>query len=256
MSRTFATRLRSRERIVGYWTQIPVPAVQERIARQGWDYVCFDVQHGFHDLQSLLNGLIAVDAGAALGQGGCVGMVRVAANDPALIGTALDAGARGIIVPLVDTPGDAARAVRACRYPPLGGRSYGPMRAGLRSGPETAAMNDEVACIAMIETAGALAAVEAIAGVAGIDGLYIGPGDLMLALGGRTIDDPARTGDFEAALVRISKACAEAGIAAGIHTNSGEAARARLAQGFTFATVSSDLNHVDAAARAHLAALS
>ena len=90
---TFAARLRARERLVGYWSQLPVPAVQERAARHGYDYVCFDAQHGFLDYHAVLNGLIGIDAGAALAGSACGGMVRVAANDPALIGQALDAGA-------------------------------------------------------------------------------------------------------------------------------------------------------------------
>ena len=162
---TFAARLRARERLVGYWSQLPVPAVQERAARHGYDYVCFDAQHGFLDYHAVLNGLIGIDAGAALAGSACGGMVRVAANDPALIGQALDAGAQGVIVPLIDTPEQARAAARACRFPPLGTRSYGPMRAGLRSGPRTADMNAEVACIAMIETHEGLANLEAIAAV-------------------------------------------------------------------------------------------
>ncbi|MDF3608193.1 aldolase/citrate lyase family protein [Paracoccus sp. DMF-8] len=182
---TLAQRLRARERIVGYWTQLPVPAVQERAARHGYDYVCFDAQHGFLDYPAILNGLIGVDAGAALAGTACGGMVRVAANDPALIGQALDAGAQGVIVPLIDRPEQAAAAVRACRFPPEGGRSYGPMRAGLRSGPRTAGMNAEIACVAMIETREGLDNLDAIAAVPGLDGLYVGPGDLMLALGAK-----------------------------------------------------------------------
>lgn len=250
---TFAKRLRARERLVGYWSQLPVPAVQERVARHGYDYVCFDAQHGFLDYHAVLTGMIGVDAGAALAGGNCGGMVRVAANDLALIGQALDAGAQGVIVPLIDTPEQAAAAVHACRYPPLGGRSYGPMRAGLRSGPRTADMNAEVACIAMIETREGLGNLDAIVSVPGIDGIYVGPGDLMLALGGETITDPAYADEFEAALARIREAGARAGIATGIHTGDGNVARRRLDEGFTFASISSDLNHLDQAARQHLA---
>ena len=248
-----AQRLRARERIVGYWTQLPVPAVQERAARHGYDYVCFDAQHGFLDYPAILNGLIGVDAGAALAGTACGGMVRVAANDPALIGQALDAGAQGVIVPLIDRPEQAAAAVRACRFPPEGGRSYGPMRAGLRSGPRTAGMNAEIACVAMIETREGLDNLDAIAAVPGLDGLYVGPGDLMLALGGETITDPAHAATFEAALARIREAGQRAGIATGIHTGDGAVARRRLDEGFTFASISSDLNHLDQAARQHLA---
>ncbi|MCS2609940.1 HpcH/HpaI aldolase family protein [Halomonas dongshanensis] len=254
MKRDFAQRLRNRERILGYWTQLPVPAVQERVARHGWDYVCFDAQHGFHDPHALLNGLIAIDAGAALGGNRCAGLVRVASNDGHLIGMALDAGAQGVIVPMIESVDDARRAVAFCRYAPAGNRSYGPMRAGLRSGPRSADMNDEIACIIMIETVSALECIDEIAALDGVDGIYVGPADLMLALGGETAADPAKKEVFERALARVHKACASAGIAAGIHTMAGDIANARLAEGFTFATVSSDLNHLDAAAAAHLKA--
>lgn len=249
---SFAARLRNRERIVGYWTQLPVPAVQERIARHGYDYVCFDAQHGFLDYQAVLNGLIAIDAGAALGKNDCAGLVRVAANNVALIGQALDAGARGVIVPLIDTADEARAAVRACRFPPSGLRSYGPMRAGLRSGPETDRMNDEVACIVMIETEEGLKNLEKICSVDGVDGIYVGPADLMLALGGRTIGDSEKAAEFEDVLTRIAEVAAKADIAAGIHTSAGDLAARRLAEGYTFATISSDLNHMDKAAADHL----
>ncbi|KAA5604187.1 aldolase [Roseospira marina] len=250
---SFAERLRARERMIGYWTQLPVPAVQERIARHGYDYVCFDAQHGFHDYHAVLNGMIGIEAGAALAGSACGGMVRVAENSIAVIGQALDAGARGVIVPLINTAEEAKAAVAACRYPSGGGmRSYGPMRAGLRSGPETAVMNVEVACIVMIETRQGLANVEEIVATPGIDGLYIGPMDLMLALGGSTINDPSKAEDFEGALARILAAAKNAGVAAGIHTMAGDIAAKRLNQGFTFASVSSDLNHLDKAAAEHL----
>lgn len=252
MSASFAARLRGRERIVGYWSQLPVPAIQERVARHGYDYVCFDAQHGFLDYQSVLNGLIAIDAGAALGKNECAGMVRVAANRVDLIGQALDAGARGVIIPLIDTAEQAEEAVRACRFPRQGLRSYGPMRAGLRSGPETAKMNEEVACIVMIETEEGLANLDAICAVEGVDGIYVGPADLMLALGGKTINDTDKATEFEAALSRISQAAKNANIAAGIHTNAGDVASKRLAEGYTFATISSDLNHLDKVAGEHL----
>jgi 2-keto-3-deoxy-L-rhamnonate aldolase RhmA len=248
----FAQKLRARETIVGYWTQLPVPAVQERLARHGYDYVCFDAQHGFLDYMAILNGMIAIDAGAALGKNECIGMVRVAANSPDLIGQALDAGARGVIVPLIDSADDARAAVRACRYPRDGLRSYGPMRAGLRSGPETARMNEEVACIVMIETEDGLANLDEICAVEGVDGIYVGPGDLMLALGGKTVSDGDYKDTFEAALTRIAAAAAKAGIAAGIHTPAGNIASRRLTEGYTFATISSDLNHLDKVAADHL----
>lgn len=243
----FATRLRNRERIVGYWSVIDSPVSTEWLAHVGWDYVALDLQHGLIGYDGMVRGLQAIDSAA-----GPAGVVRVEANDPTYIGKALDAGARMVIVPLVDSAEDAARAVSAARYPPAGIRSYGPMRSQLRVGPVPAESNRDTAVVAMIETPDGLANVEAICAVAGLDGVYVGPSDLRLAVGGASTTDVSVDDAFEAALVRVQKAAAAAGIAAGIHTAAGDDAARRLAQGYTFATVSSDLTHMRNASAVHL----
>ena len=129
-AREFATRLRNRERILGYWSVLDCPVATEWLAYVGWDYLALDLQHGLIGYAGMLSGLTAVDAA-----GGPVGLVRVEANDPTPIGRALDAGAAGVIVPLVNDAAGAARAVAAATYPPNGIRSYGPMRSQLRIGP-------------------------------------------------------------------------------------------------------------------------
>ena len=224
----FAAKVRRRETVVGYWVVLDSPASTERVARLGYDYVSLDAQHGLFGYSGMLAGLTAIDAA-----GRAVGMVRVAANDAAPIGRALDAGAAGVIVPLINSAEDAATAVAASRYPPVGIRSYGPMRALLRIGPTPAEANEAVIVFAMIETPDGLANVEAIAATPGIDGLYIGPSDLTLAVGGAGPADPSVADAFEAALVRIRRACDHNGIAAGLHTRSGEDAAKRIFEGFT-----------------------
>ncbi|TDV56603.1 HpcH/HpaI aldolase family protein [Actinophytocola oryzae] len=246
--RAFADRLRARERAVGYWVALDSPMSTERIARLGYDYVVLDAQHGLLGYSGLLAGLTAIDAA-----GGSVGMVRVEANDPTYIGKALDAGAGGVIVPLVDNAADAASAVASAHYPPSGRRSYGPMRSGLRVGPVPADTNASVVVLAMIETPDGLANIREICATPGLDGVYVGPSDLCIAVGGAFPNDPAVADVFEAALVTIRETAAEAGIAAGIHTFSGENAARRLAEGYTYATVSSDLTHLEQSAAAHLA---
>ncbi|MEU0096692.1 aldolase/citrate lyase family protein [Kribbella sp. NPDC006257] len=248
-SNGFADRLRAREKAVGYWVTLDAPAATERIARIGYDYVVLDGQHGLLGTRGLLDGLIAIEAG-----GSSVGLVRVEANHATPIGRALDAGAAGVIVPLIDSAEDAAYAVRAARYPPVGIRSYGPTRAGLRIGPTPADADAATVVLAMIETRQGLANVEAICATPGLDGIYVGPSNLCLAVGGRFPGDPDVAVPFNAALALIAETAAAAGIAAGIHTPSGEVARQRLGEGYTFATVSSDLDHLQAAAAAHLAA--
>jgi 4-hydroxy-2-oxoheptanedioate aldolase len=245
---SLATRLRARERIVGYWVSLDSPPSTERLARLGYDYIALDGQHGLIGYDGLLHGLTAIHAG------GGTGIVRVEANDITPIGRALDAGADGVIVPLVDNAEQAAAAVAAARYPPAGARSFGPTRAGLRIGPVPAESNEHTFVCVMIETGPGLEAIDEICATPGLDGVYIGPADLMIGIGGSRPGDPDFLEPWEAAIARIREAAADAGIAAGIHTNDGATAAQRLAEGFTFATVASDLAHLEAAAAAHLAA--
>ncbi|MET8469161.1 aldolase/citrate lyase family protein [Streptomyces sp. NPDC006422] len=244
----FTAALRNRERLIGYWSLLDSPVAAERLARIGYDYLAFDAQHGLFGYQGLLNNLIATDTRGS----SAVGMVRVEANDLTYIGRALDAGAAAVIVPLIDTPQDAADAVAAVRYPPHGRRSYGPMRAQLRIGPNPADTHEQTAVLAMIETADGLANVEEICATPGLDGVYVGPSDLRLAIGGKTSTDPDVADEFEQALTRVRKAAEAAGIAAGIHNADGASAARRLAEGYTFATVAADVVHLQQAATAHL----
>jgi 2-keto-3-deoxy-L-rhamnonate aldolase RhmA len=248
-SKDFADRLRSRRSAVGYWVALDAPPATERIALVGYDYVVLDGQHGLLDTRGILDGLIAIDAAG----NGTAGLVRVEANNATPIGRALDAGASGVIVPLVDTAEDAVRAVQAARYPPAGIRSYGPTRSGLRIGPVPAEADAATVVLAMIETRQGLENVEAICATPGLDGVYVGPSDLRLAVGGKYPGDPDVDEAFDAAIELIARTAAAAGVAAGVHTRSGEEAGRRLATGFTFATVSSDIDHLQAAAAAHLA---
>ena len=244
----FAAKIRSRERVLGYWITLDSPVSTERIARTGYDYVALDAQHGLFGYEGLLRGLTAIDAA-----GRSVGLVRVEANDPTYIGKALDAGAGGVIVPLVDDAAQAAAAVAAAKYPPHGRRSYGPMRSALRVGPVPADSNATTVVFAMIETPQGLANVAEICATPGLDGVYVGPSDLCIAVGGAFPNDPAVAPQFTAALATVQEVAAAAGVAAGIHTASGAQAAQRLAEGYTFATVSSDLTHLEQAAADHLA---
>ncbi|WP_371541856.1 aldolase/citrate lyase family protein [Streptomyces sp. NBC_00554] len=249
-SAQFTAALRNREQIIGYWSLLDSPIAAERLARVGYDYLAFDAQHGLFGYQGMLNNLLATDTKGST----AVGMVRVEANDLTYIGKALDAGATGVIVPLIDNARDAADAVSAVRYPPLGRRSYGPMRSQLRIGPNPADAHEQTAVLAMIETADGLANVEEICATPGLDGIYVGPSDLRLAIGGATSTDPSVQEEFEQALTRVRKAAEAAGIAAGIHNADGASAARRLAEGFTFATVAADVVHLQQIATSHLEA--
>lgn len=217
----------------GLWGSIPSPLTAELAGAAGFDYLCVDLQHGGADEDRMVAMFEALEAR------GAVPFARVAYNEPWMINRVLDLGAAGVIVPLVNTAEEARRAVSACRYPPHGVRSYGPLRAALTVGsadPERLAAG--VLCFAMIETRHGLDNVEEIAATSGLDGIYIGPSDLSLGLG----REPGHGGDvLEKAIARIREACAAAGIIAGMHCNGGGAeARARAAAGFQLVTVGVD----------------
>jgi 4-hydroxy-2-oxoheptanedioate aldolase len=243
----FAVRLRGRERLLGYWSVLDSPVSTEWLAHIGWDYIALDLQHGLIGYSGMVAGLTAIDA-----SGSTVGLVRAEANDATAIGRALDAGAAGVIVPMVNNAAEAAKAVAAATYPPTGVRSYGPMRSQLRIGPLPADADRDTVVLAMIETPDGLANVEEICAVTRLDGVYVGPSDLRLAIGGTSSQDPAVEEAFEAALKRVREAAAAEGIAAAIHTSDGASAARRLAEGFTVATVASDLVHLKIASAAHL----
>ncbi|MGV9709789.1 HpcH/HpaI aldolase family protein [Gordonia sp. NPDC003424] len=248
----FVARVRRREPMVGYWLLADSAVMAERLARVGYDYLCLDQQHGLMGYREIRDGLMAIDAGSTLGSQRTFGLVRTRSNDHACIGQALDAGAVGVIVPMVDDAHAAADAVRNAKYPPYGRRSFGPMRAELRLGPDLGTVNDSTLVVVMIETAAGLANVEEIAAVDGVDALYVGPYDLTLAMGGGDPSDPLAEGPRAEALSRILRAGHDAGKAVGIHSDDGDMAAHRLGLGFDFVSIEGDLVHLEQIARRHL----
>jgi len=225
------------------WCSIGSPFVAEVMAHAGWDSVTFDAQHGLIGYSEMLAMLQAVSAAPV------TPLVRVSQNAPGEIMKALDAGAMGIICPLVNSRAEAEAFVAACRYPPAGGRSFEPTRAGLVGGPDYAATaNAEVVCLAMIETRDGLEDVEAVAATPGLDGIYIGPSDLSLSLGGAPIQnsqDPTLLAAFD----RILAACRAAGIRAGVHTAGVDYSKQMIARGFDLVTVGADVRYLGEARR-------
>jgi 4-hydroxy-2-oxoheptanedioate aldolase len=218
----------------GGWLAIPSTLSAEAMARAGFDYVCIDLQHGLIDDAAAAEMLVAINGA------GITPFVRVPGNDFAAINRALDAGALGIIVPMIHTPEDVRRCVSACRYPPAGERSYGPIRAGMSAGPDYfGRANDLIACVPMIETRDAFEAIDSILDVPGVDAVYIGPNDLSLSLG----QPPAADNDgvYQEAYRSILEACRAHGIAAGIHARAGLAAK-HEANGLKMVTISTDLS--------------
>lgn len=246
-----ATRLRqcwNDERTAfGVWLSTNGATTAEALAGAGYDYIVIDLQHGLVDATealAIMRALAATDATV---------LCRVPSNDAAAIGRVLDAGASGVIIPMVNDADAARQAVAACRYAPDGTRSFGPTRARLSGAPfDTAIANDTVLCIPMIETAEAVAHVDAIAAVPGVDALYLGPADLSLTIGLAPVGhhDDER---FTSALDAVRSACAENGIAPGIHANPAIAAR-RAGEGFSMVTVTTDIDALKRGAAAALQA--
>ena len=230
----------------GVWSMMPDAFGAELVAGAGYDYVCVDGQHGLADFSEM------VSIFQAVGASGAVPLTRVLANDAGIIGRVLDAGALGVIVPLVNDAEEAARAVAACRYPPQGVRSYGPVRAGEVVGSKaTEDLAGEVLCFVMVETREGLERVEEIAATPGLDGIYIGPSDLALSLGLAPTLEITEKAHAEA-VGRIRKACRERGIVCGIHCGSGEWARKHAEAGFEMVTVTMDTKLLTEAARREL----
>ena len=246
MLEALKVRWRRDELTLGAWCLLPNALSAEMLAKGGFDWVLVDMQHGCMDYETAVNMIRAIDLG------GVTPLVRVPWNEPGIIGRMLDAGAMGVVVPMIQDAEDARRAVDACLYPPAGRRSFGPIRVGTRDGAGYfASANQRVAVMPMIETADALANVEAIAAVPGVDALFVGPFDLSIALGlppGDNDGEPL----FDAALARIGEAARAAGIATAVLANA-DLTPLRARQGFRMISVVTDAMVLTRAAAADLA---
>jgi 4-hydroxy-2-oxoheptanedioate aldolase len=231
---------------LGVWLTMASTVSAEAAARTEYDYVCLDTQHGAIDYQMS----IAMTQAILLGGGRAI--ARVPWNEPGIIGKTLDAGIEGVIVPMVNTAAQAEAVVQACRYPPRGSRSYGPVLAGLRQHDHHAWSAEGNAVIPMIETVEAMRNLDEILGVQGVDAIYVGPADLSASLGLKPQNNDGEN-LFDDALATISAACKRAGVIPGIHTTAPLVAR-RVEQGFRMITVTSDLLAMRSQLKADLAA--
>ena len=234
------TSLREKETAYGLWSVTGHPSIVDAAASAGPDFVVVDTQHGV-DLGRLDASLFTV-----LAHYGVAGLVRVPAIHPTPIGRALDLGAAGVIVPLVESVEDAEQAVAATRYAPAGRRSYGMQT------HRVGAFDHAPFVAIQIETASSVGYVDAIAAVDGVDALYIGPADLGLALGGEPAADVNAVFDgthplsdkLGAAFSAVVAECRGHGIIAGLHVADGTSAARAREHGFTFASVSADVGLV------------
>lgn len=231
----------------GLWGTLGGAFVAELAADQGFMYHCIDRQHGMIDDADVVPML------AALEGRGVAGLVRVPWNQPWMIMHALDAGAQGVIIPMVGSAQEAAAAVAACRYPPHGLRSYGPSRASIIRNSDQPDDLADVACIAMIETASGRDNLEEIVTTPGIDAIYIGPADLALSLGiaPQQAHEEAR---HEQAIAHILDTCRRHEVTPGIQCPDGATARMRAEQGFQMVSVGNDAAALRRGLRAELSA--
>ena len=249
-----ARRLRAGETVFGAWCMLGSPIVAETIAREGFPAVVLDAQHGLWDVASLTNGV------GALHHAESAPVVRVPLNDFALVSRALDFGAEAIIAPMINSPADALRFATAAKYPPLGERSWGPLRAMALQSPRTAPVdymreaNDGTLAFAMVETATALACVDTIASTPGIDGLFVGPYDLATALSGGSVQD-VQAAQVEQAIDTIRAAAKKADKIPGIYCRDAESAVAMAKRGYRFVIAGNDQTTLRSATVAQLKAL-
>ncbi|WP_448955393.1 HpcH/HpaI aldolase family protein [Labrys neptuniae] len=234
------TRWREGGTIINGWLAIPNSFSAEVMAQAGWDSLTIDLQHGMHDYASSIAMLQAISTTSV------VPLARVPSNESGIIGKMLDAGCYGLICPLVNTAEDAHAFITACRYPPRGRRSFGPIRASLYAGADYGThANDEIVTFAMIETKEALDNLDDILAVDGLDAVYIGPADLSIALNCTAKFDQEEKPVVEAIDLIVRKA-REKGIVAGIQNGTPAYARRMIDLGFQFITIASDARMITA----------
>ena len=231
--------------IVNAWLQIPSGFSAEVMAHQGWDSCTIDMQHGVVDYPNALNML------QSLSTTDTVPLARVNWNEPGQIMKILDAGCYGIICPMVSNRKEAENFIQACLYPPKGYRSFGPTRALLYGGSDYSVhANDEILKLAMIETKESLEKLDEILDTPNLDGVYIGPADLSLAVGEEPGFDRPKDSKVYKEIIRILGAAKKRNLLAGIQNGSVEYAQMMISEGFNLVTVGADHRFMSAGAKA------
>ena len=231
--------------VINGWLQIPNSFSAEVMAHQGWDSLTIDMQHGVVDYPNALQMLQAISTTDV------VPMARVNWNEPGQIMKILDAGSYGVICPMVSNKKEAEKFVQACMYPPNGYRSFGPIRGLIYGGsdyPDYA--NDEILKLAMIETKESLEKLDEIMSTPGVDGIYIGPADLSLAIGEKPGFDRPESSKAYSEILRILEHAKKNNIFAGIHNGTPEYAQKMIDKGFNFVTIGADQRALSAGAKA------
>ena len=230
--------------IINGWLQIPSSFSAELMAHQGWDSLTIDMQHGLVDYSN------ALEMTQAISTTDVTPLARVNWNEPGQIMKILDAGCYGVICPMVSNRLEAERFVQACMYPPKGYRSFGPTRASIYAGDDYSDFaNEEILKFAMIETKEALDKLDEIMSTPGVDGIYIGPADLSLAIGKKpSFDNPEGSPQYKK-IVEILEHAKKNNITAGIHNATAEYAQQMIDIGFNLVTVGTDQSSLSTASK-------
>ena len=236
--------------IINGWLQIPNSFTAEILANQGWDSLTLDMQHGIIDYSNAISMLQAISTTNT------TPLARVNWNEPGQIMKILDAGAYGVICPMVSNKKEAENFVQACLYPPKGLRSYGPIRGLIYGGKDYAQKaNDEILKFAMIETKESLNNLDEIMETPGLDGIYIGPADLSLAIGEKPSFDKSENDPVYKEIMNILKHAKKNKIFAGIQNGKAEYAKKMIKSGFNLVTIGSDQRYMTSAAKEELSLL-
>ena len=230
--------------VINGWCAIPSTASVEAMAHQGWDSLTIDMQHGLVDYSNALPMLQTISTTDV------TPLARVNWNEPGQIMKILDAGCYGLICPMVSNRKEAENFVQACLYPSKGYRSFGPIRGLLYGGSDYAKHADnEILKLAMIETKEALEKLDEILDTPNLDGIYIGPVDLSLAIGEEPgFDRPENTIAYRE-ILRILEAAKKRNLLAGIHNGTAEYAQKMISKGFNLVTVGSDQRFMSGGAK-------
>ncbi len=240
-------KLAAGQPIINAWCSIASSHVAEAIAHQGVDSVTIDLQHGAIDVAAAFQMLQAISSSPA------TPLVRVPWNEPGILTKVLDAGAYGVICPMINTAAEATAFVQACRYPPEGQRSFGPNRVVFYAGTDYwQHANREVLLLAQIETREAVQNLDSILAVPGLDGIYVGPGDLSLAYGAPPSMAPAEPSVLAVMGEIRARTRARDRIAA-VHTDGAATARQRFSEGFQLCSLPTDIRFLVNAVKAEVA---
>tara|TARA_Y100000590_G_scaffold326810_1_gene370971 strand:+ start:171 stop:932 length:762 start_codon:yes stop_codon:yes gene_type:complete len=227
--------------VVNGWLQIPSTVSAEVMSHENWDALTIDLQHGLISYETALAMLQTISSSEK------TPLVRVNWNEPGQIMKILDAGSYGIICPMINNKKEAEKFVQACLYPPKGYRSFGPIRGLLYGGSDYSKYsNDEILKLAMIETKDSLVNLDEILSVSGLDGIYVGPSDLGLALGEDPGFDKNKSTKTFSEICKILEKAKKHKKFAGIHTGSAEYALEMLELGFNYVSIGSDYRSISA----------